>query len=174
MPKTHLIPIERVERTILLLRGQKVILDAELAALYAVETRELVQAVKRNPTRFPTDFVFRLSAEEVETLRSQSVISKPRGRGGRRTAPLAFTEEGVAMLSSVLRTARAVHVNVAIMRAFVRLRRFLATDPHRVARLNALERKYAAHDRQIIALFDAIRELMAPPAKARKRIGFGE
>src|SRR5437588_1238774 len=119
--KPAAVPTERIERAILLLRDHKVMLDADLATLYAVETRVLVQAVKRNLERFPQDFMFQLDAEEVEVLRSQSVISNAPGRGGRRYAPYAFTEQGVAMLSTVLNSPRAIAVNIEIMRAFVRL-----------------------------------------------------
>ncbi|OGQ26322.1 MAG: DNA-binding protein [Deltaproteobacteria bacterium RBG_16_71_12] len=161
---------ERIERAILLLRGHRVLLDAELAALYGVETRELIQAVKRNIDRFPADFMFQLSAEELAALRSQSVMSKPAGRGGRRTLPYAFTEQGVAMLSSVLRSDRAVQVNIEIMRAFVRLRQLLRQNAELARRLVALEKKYDARFR---AVFDAIRELMEPATKAKRLIGFG-
>lgn len=157
---------------ILTLRGQKVMLDADLAALYGVPTKALVQAVKRNQARFPPDFVFSLTAQEVARLRSQIVTSNdpPPGRGGRRTAPYAFTEQGVAMLSSVLRSDRAVQVNVEIMRAFVRLRSLIGNNHALARRLDALESKY---DRQFKMVFDAIRELMAPPVSTpKRRIGF--
>ncbi len=157
-----------VERKILLLRGERVMIDADLAALYGVTTSALVQAVKRNPARFPSDFMFQLTPEEHAVLRSQTVISKA-GRGGRRTAAYAFTEQGVAMLSSVLRSSRAVHVNVEIMRAFVRLREMLSTHADLARKLAALEKKY---DAQFRVVFDAIRDLMAPPAKPRRSIGF--
>jgi hypothetical protein len=124
---TNILPSERIERSILLIRGHKVMLDADLAELYGVETRALLQAVSRNQKRFPEDFMFQMSKEEYELLRSQIVISK-KGRGGRRYLPYVFTEQGVAMLSSVLRSERAVQVNVEIMRAFVRLRRMLASN----------------------------------------------
>lgn len=157
----------QIERHILLIRGEKVILDADLAALYQVETRVLTQAVKRNIERFPEDFMFQLSKEEFADLRSQTVTSS---WGGRRYPPYAFTEQGVAMLSSVLRSKRAVQVNVEIMRAFVRLRRMLATNRKLEEQLNALEQKY---DRQFKVVFDAIRQLMEPPAATKKRpIGF--
>jgi hypothetical protein len=136
-----------------------------------VETRELVQAVKRNIERFPEDFMFQLTAEEFRRLRSQSVIPKPTGRGGRRVPPYAFTEQGVAMLSSVLRSARAVQVNIEIMRAFVRLRQMLDQNVDLARKLAALEKKY---DAQFRVVFDAIRELMAPPVKTRRPIGFGK
>ena len=157
-----------LERQILLLRGERVMLDADLAALYGVPTKALVQAVKRNLARFPPDFMFQLTADEHWVLRSQSVTSKQ--RGGRRTAPYAFTEQGVAMLSSVLRSSRAVQVNVEIMRAFVRLRELLSTHADLARKLAALEKKY---DAQFRVVFDAIRDLMAPPPAPRKRIGFG-
>ena len=144
--------------------------DAELAALYGVPTRALVQAVKRNPARFPSDFVFRLTAQELAGLRSQSVISnEKRSRGGRRFLPYAFTEHGVAMLSSVLRSERAIQVNVAIIRTFVRLRRILASYPDLARKLDALERKY---DAQFKVVFDAIRALMEPEPRRARRIGF--
>ncbi len=165
------IPIEQIERAILLIRGQKVMLDSDLAELYQVETRTLVQAVRRNLTRFPSDFTFQLSKEEFEALRSQIVISN-KGRGGRRYLPYAFTEQGVAMLSSVLRSKRAVQVNIAIMRAFVKLREILSAHTELRQKLAELERKLEGHDGQIRSLFDAIRQLMAPPHPQTKRIGF--
>ncbi len=142
-------------------------LDADLAALYGVETRVLVQAVKRNMKRFPSDFMFQLSKKEFDSLRSQTVTSSK--WGGRRYPPYAFTEQGVAMLSGVLKSARAVRVNIEIMRAFVRLRRMLVSDAGLARKLASLDRKY---DRQFKVVFDAIRELMAPPEPARRRIGF--
>ena len=167
-----LVPLERIEGLILVIRGQKVMLDEDLAALYGVETKVLNQAVKRNIDRFPDDFMFQLTREEHDILRSQNVTSKPTGRGGRRTPPYAFTEQGVAMLSSVLRSQRAVQVNIQIMRTFVNLRRMLATHEALARKLTALERKY---DRQFKVVFDAIRELMTPPEpKKRRRIGFGK
>ena len=157
-----------IERKILLIRGQKVMLDTDLAALYRVETRALVQAVSRNRGRFPSDYMFRLNAAEFDRLRSQIVISN--ARGGRRHRPYAFTEQGVAMLSSVLRSDRAVRANIAIMRAFVRLRELLITHERLAAKLEALERKY---DGQFRVVFEAIRELMGPsPVAARRQIGF--
>ena len=134
-------------------------LDADLAELYGVETRALLQAVSRNQKRFPEDFMFQMSKEEYELLRSQIVISK-KGRGGRRYLPYAFTEQGVAMLSSVLRSERAVQVNIEIMRAFVRLRELVATHKELARKLEALEKRY---DSQFRVVFDAIRELMRPP-----------
>jgi len=163
-----LLPAERIERSILLLRGEKVILDKDIAALYGVETRALVQAMKRNQDRFPSDFMMQLTAEEVENLRSQSVISS---WGGRRYRPYAFTEQGVAMLSSVLRSERAVRVNIEIMRVFVRLRQVMSTQADLVRRLDELEQRY---DGQFKAVFDALRRLVAPPERSRRRIGFKE
>ncbi len=163
------VPTERITRSIVFLRGQKLLLDAELALLYDVPTKVLNQAVRRNLDRFPADFMFRLTAEEVAILRSQAVTSS--SWGGRRALPHAFTEQGVAMLSSVLRSRRAVLVNVEIMRAFVRLRQMLESDAGLVRKLDALERRY---DAQFKVVFDAIRALMAPPAIPRKRIGFGD
>ena len=167
--KEERITVERIERSILILREHKVILDAELAEMYGVATRELVQAVKRNADRFPDDFMFQLSAEEFGHLRSQFVISKPTDRGGRRTAPYAFTEQGVAMLSSVLHSSRAVQVNIEIMRTFVRLRRILTANAELAQKLAELEKKY---DVQFKVVFDAIRALMVPEGKPGRRIGF--
>lgn len=167
--KNSPVPIERIERAILVLRGHKVMLDADLATLYEVETRALVQAVKRNLARFPQDFMFQLDSAEVEVLRSQSVISNPPGRGGRRTAPYAFTEQGVAMLSTVLRSPRAIAVNIEIMRAFVRLRLLLASNKELARRLDHLEAKT---DAKFKAVFEAIRQLMTPPEPKKRPIGF--
>jgi hypothetical protein len=145
-------------------------LDADLAALYRVQTGALVQAVQRNVLRFPEDFMFRLTREEAAALRSQSVISNAKpGRGGRRYNPYAFTEQGVAMLSSVLRSRRAIEVNIAIMRAFVKLRQLLVSHEDLAHKLAALENRY---DAQFKVVFDAIRELMTPPATERRAIGF--
>ncbi len=163
-----LVPAERIERAILLLRGHKVMLDSDLAELYGVETRVLVQAVQRNGDRFPDDFMFRLTKEEFAGLTSQIVMSNP-GSGGRRSLPYAFTEQGVAMLSSVLRSKQAVQVNIEIMRAFVRLRQMLASQAVLARRLDKLEKKY---DAQFKSVFDAIRQLMAPSEPKRHPIGF--
>jgi phage regulator Rha-like protein len=152
-----------------LIRGHKVILDADLAALYGVETKQLIRAVKRNLPRFPGDFMFQLNEEEFENLRYHSGTSSQ--WGGRRYPPYAFTEQGVAMLSSVLRSKRAIQVNIEIMRAFVRLRQMLASNKELAKRLDELEKKY---DAQFKVVFDAIRQLMAPqePAPSKRRIGF--
>lgn len=170
-----LIPAEHIAQSILLLRGHKVLLDADLALLYGVETKVLLQAVKRNLERFPEDFMFQLDAGEWAALRSQSVTSneKPAGRGGRRYAPYAFTEQGVAMLSSVLKSARAIAVNIEVMRAFVRLREMLSSNKELAAKLNHLEYKLESHDQAIVGILNAIRELMRPPEPTKKRpIGF--
>src|SRR5262245_206259 len=167
--KKPLIPVERIERAILVIRDQKVMLDADLAALYEVETKSLVRAVKRNLDRFPEDFMFQLTREEFDNLRSQNVTSS--SWGGRRYAPYSFTEQGVAMLSSVLRSQRAVQVNVEIMRAFVRLRQLLGSHAELLRKMEALEQKY---DEQFQMVFEAIRQLMMPPTPEQKkgRIGF--
>ncbi|MCB0879826.1 MAG: ORF6N domain-containing protein [Thermoleophilia bacterium] len=155
------------------------LLDADLAKLYGIEVRALVQAVKRNVERFPADFMFQLRPDEVEALRSQTVISKIEssgGRGGRRTMPYAFTEQGVAMLSSVLRSERAVAVNIAIMRAFVHLRRMLDSTAELARKFDELERRVTesdiARDAQIAQIVEAIRQLMQPPAPPRRPLGF--
>lgn len=168
MPGDSLMPLERIERAILVIRGHKVMLDADLAGLYGVEAKALNQAVRRNVERFPADFMFQLTAEEADHLRSQSVTSS--SWGGRRYLPYAFTEQGVAMLSSVLRSPRAVLVNIEVMRAFVRLRQMLQENADLARKLVLLEKKY---DTQFRAVFDAIRELTKPPAKLKRRIGFG-
>ena len=161
------IPLERVEELILLIRGEKVILDAELAELYGVETRALIQAVKRNSERFPTDFMFQLSEQEFESLRSQFVISKR--RGGRRYKPYAFTEHGAIMAANVLNSERAVQASVQVVRAFIKLRGMLASNVELARKLEELEKKY---DRQFKIVFDAIRQLMTPPTAKLKQIGF--
>ena len=163
------IPTEAIERRILLIRGHKVMLDADLAKLYDVTTFNLNKAVKRNRDRFPADFLLQLTKQEWADLRFQSGMSRTPAWGGRRYPPYAFTEQGVAMLSSVLRSHRAVQVNIEIMRAFVRLRQILASHKDLARRLDGLERKYNS---QFKAVFDAIRELMEPPAKPRPKIGF--
>ncbi len=171
-----------IQSRILALREQRVMLDADLAQLYGVETRVLVQAVKRNLARFPEDFMFQLSAEEFANLRSQSVISSA-GHGGRRTAPYAFTEQGVAMLSTVLGSPRAIAVNIEIMRTFVRVRALAVTHGDLAKRLAELEDKTEAlamnHDTfshntraQLKKVFDALRELMTPPDPPKRPIGF--
>jgi hypothetical protein len=190
---------ENLARFVFFIRSEKVMLDSDLARLYGVEARALNQAVARNRKRFPADFMFRLTPEEYESLRSQTVISKrvgtiddlsrsvmssfrrrserlrsqtvtsKKGRGGRRYRPYAFTEQGVAMLSSVLRSSRAVEVNIAIMRTFVQLRRLMDTNRDLARKIEGLEKKY---DEQFAAVFDAIKELIAPAEPPKKRIGF--
>ena len=163
----NLVPSERIENRIYLLRGQKVMLSTHLAELYEVEPRALVQAVKRNIERFPPDFMFQLSKAEVKNLKSQIVTSS--WGGLRRAAPYAFREQEVAMLSSVLNSKRAVQVNIEIMRAFVRLREMLSTHKDLARKLEALEKRY---DAQFKVVFDAIRELMSPPETKKRKIGF--
>lgn len=185
--------MEKIRQSILLIRGQRVMLDRDLAMLYGVETRVLNQAVKRNHDRFPDDFMFTLTREEITGI-SQSVISSLHSAaskypqsidrqqdthlksqsvtsswGGRRTLPYAFTEQGVAMLSSVLNSSRAIQANIAIMRAFVQLRAILSTHADLSRKMEELEKKY---DSQFRVVFDAIRQLMTPPETPRKRIGF--
>jgi len=161
-----IVPIEVIERKIYIIRGQKVMLDSDLAELYNITTKVLVQAVKRNLRRFPADFMFQLTNQEVAILRSQFVTSS---WGGRRYVPYAFTEQGVAMLSSVLNSDRAVDVNIQIMRTFVKLREMIASHKDLARRLDELEKKY---DAQFKVVFDAIRQLMTPPEPKEKKIGF--
>ena len=163
------LPVERIETRILTIRGQRVILDTDLAEMYGVTVKAFNQAVKRNAGRFPDDFMFQLASEEANSLRSQFVTLKI-GRGQhRKYLPYAFTEQGVAMLSSVLNSERAAQVNIAIMRAFVALRGVAASHASLSRRLDELEQKY---DSQFKIVFDAIRELMEPPKKPRRKIGF--
>jgi len=164
---TSLVPKERIERSILLIRGHKIMLDADLAELYGVETKQLVRAVKRNLDRFPADFMFPLTNQEFVILRSQFGTSS--SWGGRRTPPLCFTEQGVAMLSSVLRSKRAVRVNVEIMRAFVALRAVLSSHHELRQKLLELEKKY---DSQFKIVFNAIKQLIEQPTRETKPIGF--
>lgn len=171
---TQVVPIEQVEKLIHLARGEKVLLDMDLAKLYGVKTKVLNQAVRRNSSRFPPDFMFQLTREEADVLlasRSQFVTLNARGKNI-KYLPYVFTEQGVAMLSSILRSERAVQVNVAIMRAFVSLRRMLASNDALNRKMTELERRLENHDKGIKSLFDAIRELMTPPAEPRPEIGF--
>jgi hypothetical protein len=182
----EIIPTEQIALRIRHFRGEKVLLDFDLAALYGVETRALNQAVRRNADRFPADFMFQLSSEETETLSqlvtpsvaghdvsnsSQIVMSSGKYRG-KRYRPYAFTEQGVAMLSSVLNSESAVKMNIAIMRAFVQLRRALETNRELARKFSELERRIDKHDAEIDAILEAIRQLMAPPEKPRREIGF--
>jgi hypothetical protein len=171
MTKTNfVIPVEKIERSIFLIRGQRVMLDRDLAYLYGVPTKVLNQAVKRNERRFPSDFMFRLTKEEKNEL----VTNCDRLARLKHSSalPSVFTEQGVAMLSSVLNTERAIEVNILIMRAFVRLREAMASGKEFARRLEELERRIASHDENIRTLFQAIRQLMAPPAPGRNKIGF--
>jgi phage regulator Rha-like protein len=164
------IPVKSIVNKIVLLRGEKVLLDSDLAELYDVETKQLKRAVRRHLNRFPEDFMFQLSKEDFQNLRSHFGTSS---WGGTRYMPMAFTEQGVAMLSSVLNSARAIEVNIAIMRAFVKLRETLATHKKLSRKLSDLEQKLGDHDEQIQAIFEAIRQLMLPPdEKGKKKIGF--
>jgi hypothetical protein len=162
---------DEIERAVRVVRGQRVMLDFDLARLYGVTTAALNQAVQRNTDRFPEDFAYQLTQQEVAGLMSQIVISKG-GRGGRRKLPWAFTEQGVAMLSSVLKSPTAVRVNVEIMRLFVRLRRLLATPGELVEQLTRLAETVQLHDEQIKAIAHVLNELMEKPADPRRQIGF--
>ena len=162
--------IRQVAQVIRVIRGEKVLLDFDLAPLYGVTTGNLNKAMQRNRERFPSDFMFQLTAAEAESLIFQFGISK--GRGGRRHRPYAFSEQGVAMLSSVLNSPRAVKVNIAIMRAFVKLRETLETNREFARKFSELERRVGKHDKEIAAIIDAIRQLMAPPEKPKREIGF--
>jgi hypothetical protein len=189
--KRELIPAARIAQSIHFLRGQKVMLDFDLAALYGVAAKVLNQAVKRNRDRFPNDFMFRLTASETAHLRSQFVPSGSQAIENKRIAtnrsqfvtgslkhrerksrPYAFTEQGVAMLSGVLKSDRAVKVNIAIMRAFVRLRKTLEANHELAQKFSELEKRVGKHDNEISAIIDAIRQLMAPPTKPAREIGF--
>ena len=166
----EIIPVERIAHLIFVFRGQKAMLDSDLATLYGVTTGNLNKAVKRNAQRFPSDFMFQLTAEEADDLIFQTGRSK--GRGGRRHCPYAFTEQGIAMLSSVLNSDRAIRVNIAIMRAFVKLRQMLETNRGLAQKFSELERHVGKQDEEIAAILEAIRQLMAPPEKPRREIGF--
>lgn len=170
------IPIERIENQILLIRGEKVIMDADLAALYGVSTKRLNEQVRRNRGRFPDDFMFQLTADEVNALGDEvgtsnlrSQFATSRSHGGRRYLPYAFTEHGAIMAANVLSSDRAVQASVQVVRAFVRLRQMLASNAELARKLDQLEKSY---DRQFKVIFDAIRELMTPPASKKKEIGF--
>jgi len=191
MGSKGIIATERIAHAIHLLRGQRVMLDFDLAALYGVSTKVLNQARRRHRSRFPNDFMFRLTNEEVSILRSQIVTSRlqasgnqsirsnwsrsaisPKKHGGLRHRPYAFTEQGVAMLSSILNSERSVRVNIAIMRAFVKLRGVLETNRELARKFAELEKRVGKHDETIDAILEAIRQLMAPPEKPRREIGF--
>ncbi len=160
---------EVIEGKIYLIRGRKVLIDSDLAELYGVQTKVLLQAVKRNATRFPSDFMYQLTKQEIIILRSQIVTSS---WGGRRYSPYVFTEQGVAMLSSVLNSERAIQVNIAIMRAFVKLRQLISTHRELAHKLDQLEKRVEKHDHEIHAVFEAIRKLLEPSVRPKRRIGF--
>jgi hypothetical protein len=187
----EIIPAEQIALRIRHFRAEKVLLDFDLATLYGVATKALNQAVKRNRERFPDDFMFQLTADEVVRLRSQTltsslqdtenhkimknwsqIVTSSRKHRGTKYRPYAFTEEGIAMLSSVLKSKRAVKVNIAIMRAFVKLRSLLETNRELARKFSELERRVGKHDQEIAGIFEAIRQLMTPPAKPRREIGF--
>jgi hypothetical protein len=169
--QTAVIPIERIEGRILMIRGQRVILDADLATLYGVTTKRLNEQVKRNSERFPGDFMFRLTSVESDVLRSQIATSK--GRGGRRHRPYAFTEHGTIMAANVLNSPKAAKVSVFVVRAFVKLREMLSTHRELAHKLEQLERKLQDHDGEILSLINAVRQLMdEPESPAKPRIGY--
>lgn len=170
MKTNTLVPMETIEQKILLIRGRKVMLSHHLAELYGVETRVLNQAVKRNIDRFHEDFMFCLNEKEAEELVSQHVIPHKKYFGG--SLPYAFTEQGIAMLSSILKSKRAVQVNISIMRAFVKLREILSTHKELARKLSVLEQKIENHDAEIKVIFDTIRKLMVQPAPKQRKIGF--
>jgi hypothetical protein len=165
-----IIAVQRIAQSIRWIRGHKVLLDSDLGALYGVTTGNLNKAVSRNRDRFPADFMFQVTAEDAEDLIFQ--IGRSKRRGGRRHRPYAFTEQGIAMLSSVLNSDRAIRVNIAIMRAFVKLRQMLDTSRELARKFSELEARVGKHDEEIGAIMEAIRQLMAPPEKARREIGF--
>ena len=169
---SNLIIIEEIKSKILFIRERKVMLDRDLAEMYGIETRALTQAVRRNLNRFPKDFMFVLEEQEFNLLISQSVISKSIGRGGTRKPPMAFTEQGVAMLSSVLKSDRAIDVNIAIMRAFVQIRELLINHKKLAEKLNKLEDHLSEHDEQFRIVFEAIKQLIKVDEKPKPKIGF--
>ncbi len=169
----HVIPVEFIEHKIYLIRGYKVMLDSDLAELYRAPTKVLNQAVRRNLGRFPADFMFQLNGEELENWRSQIVTSNPRAKMGLRRPPYAFTEHGVAMLSSVLTSKRAVELNILIVRAFIRLREYLATHKDLARKLEDVERTQREHGAHIQEIYDCIQRLLEPaPEHPKRRIGF--
>ena len=181
----EIVPADQIALRIRNFRGEKVLLDFDLAALYGVETRVLNQAVKRNADRFPSDFMFQLSVEETEMISqrvtssagqtvsdSSQIVMSPGKHRGKRYRPYAFTEQGVAMLSSALNSERAIKVNIAIMRAFVKLRQILDTNREFAKKFSELEQRVGKHDEEIDAILEAIRQLMAPPGRPRREIGF--
>ena len=171
MPKRETALVQSVEARILILRKQKVILDEDLAELYEVPVKRLNQQIRRNTGRFPADFMFQLTQDEYETLRSQNATSKP-GSGGRRYLPYAFTEHGTIMAATVLNSQRAIEMSVFVVRAFVRLRKLFATNRELAEKVTEQDRRLKTHDGTIRQIIDAIKELTSPPATPRKRIGF--
>jgi hypothetical protein len=171
MVERHLLPLETIERAIFRIRGHKVILDSDLAALYGVETRRLNEQVRRNGERFPADFAFQLTGQEAADLKSQIATSSS-GWGGRRKLPFVFTEHGALMAASVLNSPRAVQMSLYVVRAFLRLRRWVADQSELAMKLAELERKVAGHDQDLKAVVQAIRQLTTPPETPRRRIGF--
>ncbi len=167
----EIVPQEVIQQKIFLIRGHKVMLDSDLAELYKVETKQLKRQVRRNIERFPLDFMFELTQEEYKDFVRCQFGTLKRGKHS-KYPPYAFTEQGVAMLSSVLNSERAILVNIAIMRTFVKLREILSTHKELAHKLSQLERKIEKHDGEIKTIFDAIRQLMAPPEKPHRRIGF--
>ncbi|MEX2169057.1 MAG: ORF6N domain-containing protein [Pirellulales bacterium] len=170
-PSTTLATADQIERAIHIIRGQRVMLDSDLATLYGVTTAQLNQQVSRNPDRFPEDFSYQLTAQEFTSLMSQFVISK-KGRGGRRKLPRVFTEQGVAMLSSVLNSPTAVHVNIEIMRTFVRLRRLMATPGELVEQLTKLAETVQLHDDQIKVISQVLQQMLEKPVESKRKIAF--
>lgn len=169
---TPVVPLERIAQSILFIRGQKVMLDADLAALYGVTTKRFNEQIKRNSERFPADFMFQITEEESESLRSQIATSKS-GRGGRRYLPFVFTEHGALMAASVLNTPKAVELSVYVVRAFVRLRELLVSNRKLAVKLNELESRLTSHDEAIGEILQAIRQMMtAPESKSKRSIGF--
>jgi hypothetical protein len=169
----RLIPLESIQRTILVVRGRKVVVDVDLAAIYGIPVKALNQAVKRNTERFPADFMFQLTAQEVKALRSQPVTLDGGGRGRhRKYLPYVFTEHGAVMAASVLNSARAVQMSLYVVRAFLRLREWVAGQADLVAKLAELERLVAGHDQELKVIIQAVRQLMTPPDGPRRRIGF--
>jgi hypothetical protein len=166
-----LVSVNKIESKIHLIRGKKVMIDFDLAEMYGVETKKLIQATKRNIQRFPDDFMFQLTDNEHRALRSQIVTSK-KGKGGRRYLPYAFTEPGVAMLSSILNSSKAVKVNIEIIRTFIRLREYIQSNKEFAYKLNELESKVSSHDKEIKSIFSAIRQLMKDESKPKRKIGF--
>jgi ORF6N domain-containing protein len=171
-PNESLLPTDRISALILMVRGHRILLDRDLAVLYDVETKALNQAVRRNRDRFPSDFMFQLTAGEVAELNRSQIVTSSQKHRDPRFRPYAFSEQGVAMLSSVLRSKRAVAVNIEIVRVFVRLREMLASNHQLSQKLSELERHIAGHDKQIRAIFEAIRRLISPVKTSRRQIGF--